>query len=273
MEASIRASQDSYNKGTWAEKIIRAGQNADDKTMRGRWKAMAGETGSMISDVIKKEDKWRKNTGEMLQGVTMGKDQKSQLFGNLGAIMNAADEMAVDMGLSVKWASCDLGAVSANDEGWWFNFASLQPRQIVGMNYYDEDYLLPAELPEDISGTEFDAATYYLGGKWRMPSDEEFTELREKCTWTWVEQNGINGYIVKGPNDNTIFMPIGGYMNGTSLTNADLRGYYWSSSIDLIRNRFDRTCIVSFDSSKVSKVYSYRRFGLPIRPVYDDRVE
>ena len=89
MEASIRASQDSYNKGTWAEKIIRAGQNADDKTMRGRWKAMAGETGSMISDVIKKEDKWRKNTGEMLQGVTMDKDQKAQLFGNLGAIMGS----------------------------------------------------------------------------------------------------------------------------------------------------------------------------------------
>lgn len=179
------------------------------------------------SIVTIKIDYLKANTQYYVKPYIYDKKREEYHFGDIISFTTlSTDEMAVDMGLSVKWASCDLGAVSANDEGWWFNFASLQPRQIVGMGYYDEDYLLPAELPEDISGTEFDAATYYLGGKWRMPTVEEYNELINNSEieikedvetelsiklyrmLTWSKKNGaylsFNRYKILRSTDNTI---------------------------------------------------------------------
>ena len=95
-------------------------------------------------------------------------------------------------------------------------------------SFSDEDYLLPAELPEDISGTEFDAATYYLGGKWRMPTVEEYNELINNSEieikedvetelsinlyrmLTWSKKNGaylsFNEYKILKMTDNSIYV-------------------------------------------------------------------
>lgn len=175
-----------------------------------------------------KIDYLRSNTQYFVKPYIYDKKSKEYHFGDIISFTTlSADEMAVDMGLSVKWASCDLGAMSANDEGWWFNFASIQPRQILGTVYYDRDYVLPEALPEDISGTEFDAATYYLGGKWRMPTVEEYNELinnseiqikedvetelsiRLYRMLTWSKKNAgayvsFNRYKVLKSTDNTI---------------------------------------------------------------------
>ena len=64
---------------------------------------------------------------------------------------------------------------------------------------------------DDISGNvEYDAAAANWGGDWRMPKYTEFEELVNECTWTWVTQNGVNGYSVIGPNGNSIFLPAAG---------------------------------------------------------------
>lgn len=110
-----------------------------------------------------------------------------------------------------------------------------------------------------------DAARVNWGGSWRMPTDAELTELREKCTWTWTTQNGVNGYKVtsKG-NGNSIFLPAAGYRNDSSLDNAGSYGYYWSSS--LLTGGPYYAWRVSFDSSNVFRYY-YRDSGQSVRPV------
>ena len=114
---------------------------------------------------------------------------------------------------------------------------------------------------------EDDVASVKLGGKWRMPTDAEWTELRTKCTWTWVSNgSGVRGRLVKGTNGNCIFLPAAGSRSGTGLSNAGFLGYYWSSSLDT--DDPDFAWYFRFDSA--GSVYGssrYRYFGRSVRPV------
>lgn len=66
----------------------------------------------------------------------------------------------------------------------------------------------------------------------RMPTKDDFLELRKYCYWTWTEKNGIYGYEVKSKvNGNSIFLPAAGNGYGTSLNYVSSGGYYWSSSL------------------------------------------
>lgn len=62
-----------------------------------------------------------------------------------------------------------------------------------------------------------DAATANLGSPWRMPTFDEFMELRDNCTSTWTTQDGVNGCQVDGPNGNAIFLPAAGYCDASGL--------------------------------------------------------
>lgn len=104
----------------------------------------------------------------------------------------------VDLGLSVKWATCNVGASEPEDYG----------------NYY-------AYVRE----TQFN-----WGGTWRLPTKAEFEELQNRCIWKWTAQNGVKGYNVTGPNGNSIFLPAAGFRGGSSLFDAGEDGYYWSST-------------------------------------------
>lgn len=115
---------------------------------------------------------------------------------------------------------------------------------------------------------EDDAARQALGGKWRMPTDAEWTELRTKCTWTWVTNyngSGINGRLVKATNGNSIFLPAAGGRGFTGLGLAGSSGDYWSSSLNTGNPNF--AWLVNFYSGKVNRGYIYRYCGLPVRPV------
>ena len=117
----------------------------------------------------------------------------------------------------------------------------------------------------DISGNvQYDAATFNWSGDWRMPTRSEMQELIDNCTWTWVTQNGVNGYKVASKvNSNSIFLPAAGYRYGTSLNNAGNNGNYWSSTPN-----YDSFPInLSFNSSSHNVDKYYRYFGYPIRPI------
>ncbi len=78
-----------------------------------------------------------------------------------------------------------------------------------------------------------DAASVNWGGSWRMPTDADWTELRENCTWTWTDDynsTSIKGYIVTASNGNSIFLPAAGHMEEGS-TFVGSRGRYWSSAL------------------------------------------
>jgi hypothetical protein len=112
---------------------------------------------------------------------------------------------------------------------------------------------------------EDDAARANWGGTWRMPTDAEWTELRQNCTWTLTTQNGVNGRLVTASNGNSIFLPAAGYRTDTGLWNVGSLGFYWSSSLGTDLPNLARA--MSFKPDRVLTCYESRAAGLSIRPV------
>ena len=114
-----------------------------------------------------------------------------------------------------------------------------------------------------------DAARQNWGGSWRMPTDAEWTWLRENCIWTWTTQSGVNGMLVRsnvtGYTDKTIFLPAAGYRYGTNLGDKGSSGRYWSSSLYESPSWYARS--VLFDAGGVSRGNNFRYYGQSVRPV------
>ena len=128
----------------------------------------------------------------------------------------------VDLGLSVKWATCNVGANSPEEYGQYFAWGETSPKTV----FTEENSLTNKKHMEDFSGDEqYDAAAANWGGGWRMATSDEYTELINDCTWVLVENEG---YKVTGPNGNSIFIPTSGFYNGSSLDNSGT--FSWSST-------------------------------------------
>lgn len=137
---------------------------------------------------------------------------------------------AIDLGLSVKWADCNVGATSPEDYGSYFSWGETATKT----QYNESTYSFkenPLVLPLD-----HDAAFVNWNNKWRMPTREESEELLEKCVWEYATINGVRGYKVIGPNKNSIFLPFAGYHKCISPNYGDKfvadgsEGRYWTSS-------------------------------------------
>lgn len=172
---------------------------------------------------------------------------------------------AVDLGLSVYWASCNLGASSPEEAGNAYAWGETWTKEKFTQEdyqYYNSNTQSYIDLGSEISGTGFDAARVNLGGEWRMPTYEEIKELYDNCTWKWEQINGVNGYKVTGKNGNSIFLPDCDYnilktgINGKYLTGS-LSEYDISSAHAL---SMSSTYIYEYDTSN-------RYFGNLIRPV------
>ena len=152
----------------------------------------------------------------------------------------------VDLGLSVKWATCNVGANKPEDYGDYFAWGETEPKRTYKWRTYkwcrgsresQTKYCTSSSFGTVDNKTVLeaadDAACVNWGGNWRMPTKAEQDELREKCTWTWTTQNGVKGYKVTSmSNGKSIFLPAAGYRNGSSLYDAGSYGYCWSSSLD-----------------------------------------
>ena len=143
----------------------------------------------------------------------------------------------VDLGLSVKWATCNIGASSPEEYGDYFAWGETTTKETYDYDNCPTYGLSTSELQSqgyiDNEGNltaQYDAATANWGGDWRMPTDAEQEELINNCTWTWTTQNGVNGYNVEGPSGASIFLPAAGDRNGSSLYFAGSYGSYWSST-------------------------------------------
>lgn len=167
----------------------------------------------------------------------------------------------IDLGLSVNWASCNLGSISPEEYGYYYSWGETAPKELYlpsNYTFYDNDTQQYINIGDDISGTEYDAATVNLGNGWRMPTNNEMNELIQKCKWEWSQINGINGYLVTGSNGNSIFLPaseIG--QEGSVLA-------YWTStkSSELI------VYTLNASSSGIGDEWpAMRYYGESIRPV------
>ena len=192
---------------------------------------------------------------------------------------------AVDLGLSVQWATCNVGAVGklANDDGDYLAWAELQPKYSYTPEsnaYWDADATHPVskkkgdyvrgEQFEDIKGdTLYDAAAARWRGLWRMPSQDEMQELIDNCTWTRTQMNGVAGVLVQSKvNNNSIFLPFGGYYSGTARFTQGDEGRYWTST--LYTRATDRNNLDAYqlDVTAVPGIaYAARELGCSLRPV------
>lgn len=175
----------------------------------------------------------------------------------------------VDLGLSVNWATVNLGASSPSQSGLLFAWGEIAPKDKYTMGNYvykdpdNEQWTI--DIGASISGTEYDPARAQ-NHNWRMPTQKEFLELCEKCSWQWIDDSQSKGYKVIGPNGNQIFLPVGGQdLFGT----ADGKtGNYWSGSLS---QGLGRTSIgLSFNNERYYTNGTYKYVGKLIRPVTEN---
>ena len=185
----------------------------------------------------------------------------------------------VDLGLSVKWATCNVGADSPEEYGDYFAWGETQPKFTYNWSTYkwcqgDYDNMIKYCTNSDYGTVDNkaqldrsdDVARVNLGSSWRMPTYDEFMDLIEKCSWTWTTRNGVEGYkVTSKTNSNSIFLPAAGYREPSSLEGAGSYGYYWSSSLFAGYPLFAEYAY--FDSSNVDWSDDCRCYGLSVRPV------
>lgn len=194
---------------------------------------------------------------------------------------------AVDLGLSVKWASFNLGASKPEEYGDYYAWGETELKYAFNSrtykwSYKEENYPTKycpnnkrkywygLEAPDGKESLDLDddVANVKLGGIWRIPTSTEFKELCKKCTWTWTTLNGVNGYKVTGCNNNSIFLPATGGYTGNNLGDLGSSGRYWSSTLDSDYPVY-AWCGV-FNIEKVLSGFNVSRYwGLSIRPVTD----
>ena len=193
--------------------------------------------------------------------------------------------VAIDLGLpsGLKWASFNLGATAPEEFGYYYAWGETESQDDYSWSTYkwgmgsnttmtkycnDSSYGYNGFTDtKTVLDLEDDSAHFVLGGNWRMPTDAEWRELQENCTWTWMTQNGVKGRLVIASNGNSIFLPASGGLGYEPYQNLmGSYGYYWSSSLD--ESNPCRAIFLSFGSNAVLGYGDARYLGLPVRPVY-----
>ena len=187
----------------------------------------------------------------------------------------------VDLGLSVKWATHNIGTTKPEECGDYFAWGEVETKDWYDWDTYiwsgggeyemkkyctDNLYTCNWGVPDYIKKLkkEDDVAHIKWGGDWRIPTANECKELIKKCNWSWTYQNGIAGYMVSSKkNGNSLFLPVTGYME--SSVKWESAGFYWSST--LYKEIPSLANGLLFDNNElfVDGVYRYR--GFAIRPV------
>lgn len=190
--------------------------------------------------------------------------------------INLTKGNAIDMGVSVMWASTNLGAESPEDDGGYYAYGEIEEKDsYFGDNYkyYDAGSNEYIELGDNISGNKyFDAATAILGDDWRMPTYDEYKELKENSIFAIVTYKGKMGFVVESTiNGNSIFMPYSGVKNGSRLDDYNRNGIgcYWTGTKGVLSGYGE-----SFNHWDISFYGFGNPFGIgnpsgiSIRPVY-----
>lgn len=178
-----------------------------------------------------------------------------------------SDSRRVDLGLSVCWASYNVGASSPSERGIFYAWGETYVKSDfteTTYNYHNGyDY---TSIGRNIAGTSYDVARSEWGGSWRMPTQAEMQELVNRCNWYWTTVNGTSGYRVVGPNGNSIFLPAGGWFSGDELLGSDVNGNYWTSSA--VSGSSSSAYYLDFYDEGDYEVESFtRKTGFSIRPV------
>lgn len=170
-----------------------------------------------------------------------GDDAKYEKIVHKKKAFNIGVSGAVDLGLSVKWAACNVGATSPEEYGGYYAWGETEPKECYDwQSYFDcidatgigfKKYDSGLGVPKIVLDPEDDVARKRLGGNWSIPSREDVEELKAKCQWRWIKYNCCPGYAVVGPNGNAIFLPAAGYYNQYRVNQEGSMAIFWLNSI------------------------------------------
>lgn len=188
----------------------------------------------------------------------------------------------IDLGLSVKWATCNVGANSPEEYGNYYAWGEIETKDkylesnslTYGLRMSELESLGYIDRKGNLT-TSYDVATTNWGEGWRMPTYYEIRELYDECDMTWTILNGITGCYFTGPSGKSIFLPAAGCFDSGSY-GVGRRGYYWSATPNDIDNsddgttpghwvfslRFNDEYCYDFDGG-------YRSDGCSVRPVFE----
>lgn len=191
----------------------------------------------------------------------------------------------VDLGLSVTWAPINIGATAIGEYGDLFAWGEIETKDYFDPQEYKWGYYISQKLfynkycinPSDgvvdnltTLEPEDDAAHVLWGGTWRMPTEEEWKELRDNCTWKYSWENGVKGKKATGPNGNSIFFPLAGAQHWDERVSKNITGYYRSATLGPEYNGTTYIVIIDSEDSKETTTgwsYGSRVFGMSVRPV------
>ncbi|MBO7502064.1 MAG: hypothetical protein J6T32_02470 [Paludibacteraceae bacterium] len=223
-----------------------------------------------------------------------------------GAIKSSTGGIAegheyVDLGLSVYWATTNIGTNIPEEPGDYYPWGATSIPSLYSWRYYvhgyedynnknwvrkyctieSQKYYGMSELDNLTQLLDVDDAAHVLwGGDWHIPTSAQARELVDSCKWEYTSLNGVWGYRitskVTGYTNNSIFLPSTGYMaintytnNSNTLTSASNSGYYWLSELNSPSTTSFSAYSLRFysDSSHGVSSLNMRSYGCPIRPV------
>ena len=185
----------------------------------------------------------------------------------------------IDMGLSVKWATSNIGASKQENYGNYYAWGAVQnkpPYDKESYKWWNSEtesytkYFVNSESGEGdnkmVLDSEDDIASLLWKGAWRIPTIEEWDELKTKCEWIWTEISGVKGYVVINKSrDNYIFLPATGYYFENSTHLIGQAGYYWANSLK--QGSSEDAGYLYFYSDRLLSGYHERYVGHTVRAV------
>ena len=193
----------------------------------------------------------------------------------------------VDLGLSVKWATCNVGAQNPEDYGEYYAWGETITKttytwknyrfRVSGDTYSDLKFSNydPAEILDHLKKTVLDladdVANVKWGGNWRMPTIANLTELANNCTFASATVNNVKGVkVTSNINGNYIFLPSNGYITGTTFkgwTSNSPGARFWLADCAGSDKAYQQYTAESSPAVNYDQAKDKFR-GTPIRPVY-----
>ncbi len=190
----------------------------------------------------------------------------------------------VDLGLpsGTLWATCNVGADNPEEFGDYFAWGETKPKEVYNWNTYKwcnasdttmtkyctysnigYNGLVDGKKELDLDD---DAAYVNWGSQWRMPTKAQQEELKNMCTWKWKTLTWVSGFLVTGPNGNSLFLPAAGASWGKQILNMNTDGWYRSSEL-VSDGASPNASDLCFNSKGVHLADNYRYLGFSVRPV------